>query len=231
MPRPRRRGLTLKEEQAAMADDTTTTEQTADDTTPTEATVTPTTRRASATETGDDGEDTLGTPGKAALEKERRRAREAERAKREAERARRDLERKLKEFEDRDKTQAEKAAERAAEAEKRLQALAERAVRAEVRALAVADFADPSDAIAFLGDLSSYTDEDGEIDSERIKSDLADLLERKPHLAKKPPAEPEKRRPPAPDMTQASSANKPSSSSPAEQFAGFLNARLRGSRR
>jgi hypothetical protein len=214
-----------------MADDTTT-EQTADDTTPkpTPATVPPAAKRTSATEPADDGEDTLGTPGKAALVKERRRALEAERAKREAEKGRKDLERRLKEFEDRDKSEAEKAAERAAGAEKRIQVLLDRAVKAEVRALAVADFADPADAIAFL-DLSAYADDDGEIDSERIKADLADLLERKPHLAKKPPAEPEKRRPPAPDMTQASSANKPSSSSPADEFAGFLNARLRGSSR
>src|SRR5690606_24279189 len=82
-------------------------------------------------------------------------------------------------------------AARAAEAEQRVQALTERAVRAEVRAVAAADFADPADAVAFL-DLSAYVDDDGEIDSDRIKADLADLLERKPHLAKAA-AEPEKR--------------------------------------
>lgn len=216
---------------AAMADDTPVTEQTVDDTTPEAATVPATARRASATDPDIDGEEQLGAPGKAALEKERRRAREAERARREAEKARRELERKLKEFEDRDKSEVEKAAERAAAAEQRMRALLDRAVKAEVRALAVSDFADPADAIAFL-DLSSYVDEDGEIDSERIKADLADLLERKPHLAKKAPAEPEKRRPPAPDMTQASSANKPSSSNPEDIFAGFLRSRLQsGSRR
>jgi len=208
-----------------MADDTTTTpEQTADDTTPTPATVPPARRRVTATDTADHGEETLGDAGKAALEKERLRARAAERTLREAERARRDLEKKIKQFEDRDKTEAERIAARAAEAEQRVQALTERAVRAEVRAVAAADFADPADAVAFL-DLSAYVDDDGEIDSDRIKADLADLLERKPHLAKAA-AEPEKRRP-APDMTQASSANSQRSSNPADEFAGFLNSRLR----
>lgn len=205
-------------------DDTTTPEQTADDDATPEQDAASTAQQVPATDTTEPGEDKLGESGKSALEKERRRAREAERTLREAERARRDLEKKIKQFEDRDKSEIERAAERAADAEKRMQALTERAVRSEVRALAAEGFKDSADAIAFL-DLSAYVDDDGEIDSERIKADLADLLERKPHLAKAA-AEPEKRRP-APDMTQASSANKQRSSTPADEFAGFLNARLR----
>jgi hypothetical protein len=205
-----------------MADDTNPTEQPTDDT-PTGDIVEPA-QKDSAKEPGQGDEGTLGTSGKAALEQERRARREADRARREAERARKDLERQLREFQDREKTDAEKAVARAEGAEQRVAGLLQRAVRAEVRALAVEKFADVDDAIAFLN-LASYADEDGEIDAEQIKADLADLLERKPHLAKKAP-EPEKRKP-APDRTQASSANSPRSSSPEDEFAGFIKSRLR----
>ncbi|MEV7013279.1 hypothetical protein [Streptosporangium sp. NPDC051022] len=201
-----------------MADDSTT-EQNNDSTT-----VEPT-AEASATETSRSDNSTLGETGKTALQEERRARREADRALREAARAQKELERKLQEFEDRDKSDLEKVTARAEGAESRVQGLITKAVRAEVRALATAKFADPADAIAFL-DLSSYADEDGEIDAERIQTDLADLLERKPHLAKKvPQPEPEPKRP-APDRTQASSANSPRSSNPVDEFAGFIQSRL-----
>jgi hypothetical protein len=204
-----------------MADNDNTAEH-ADDTAP-EGDVEPTTEEDSATETTQGDEGKLGESGKAALEQERKARREADRARREAERARRDLETQLKEFQDREKTDAEKAVARAEGAEQRVAGLLQRAVRAEVRALAAAKFEDSEDAIAFLN-LASYADDEGEIDAEQIKADLADLLERKPHLAKKMPAEPDKRRTPAPDRTQASSANASRTSSPEEMFAGFLKA-------
>ncbi|MFB9248542.1 hypothetical protein ACFFWE_09910 [Sphaerisporangium melleum] len=206
-----------------MADNDNPTEH-ADDTVP-QGDVDPNPGEGSATEPADDGDGKLGNAGKAALEHERKARREAERAKREAIRAHRDLERQLREIQDREKSDQERAVARAEGAEKRVAGLLTRAVRAEVKALAASQFADIEDAIAFL-DLASYSDEDGEIDVEQIKSDLAELLERKPHLAKKTtPVEPERRRP-APDRTQASSANSPRSSNPEDVFAGFIKSRL-----
>lgn len=208
-----------------MADDTTT-EHDDSASTAVEPTV-----EGSATETSRSDDSTLGSTGKAALEQERKARRDADRALREASRAQRDLERQLKEFQDRDKSDIEKAITRAEGAEGRVQGLITRAVRAEVRASAAAKFADPEDAMAFL-DLSAYSDADGEIDAAQIKADLDDLLERKPHLAKKAEAaEPDKRRPPAPDRTQASSANASRSTTPADEFAGFISSRLPQGRR
>lgn len=59
-----------------------------------------------------------------------------------------------------------------------------RIVQAEVRALAADTFADASDAIPNV-DLSAYeVNDDGTVDIEAIKADLADVLKKKPHLAK-----------------------------------------------
>jgi hypothetical protein len=138
--------------------------------------------------TGDDGKP-LGESGKAALDKERT-------ARKEAERRARDAEKKVAQFEDASKSDLEKAASRAEQAEQRAQALIDRTVKAEIRAAAADTFADPSDAAAFL-DLADYAGEDGEVDTDRIKSDLADLLKRKPHLAKGPA-----RKGPKPDPSQ-----------------------------
>ena len=57
-------------------------------------------------------------------------------------------------------------------------------VGSAIEALAAKDFADPDDAARNL-DLSEYeVDDDGRVDRNRIKVDLADLLKRKPHLRK-----------------------------------------------
>lgn len=98
------------------------------------------------------------------------------------------------------KTAEQKAQEAAAAAEKRAEALTTRAVKAEVKALA-ADFADPEDAGAFL-DIKKYATADGDVDTEAIKADLADLLARKPHLGKSPES-----RLPAPNPAQGSSGS------------------------
>ena len=98
---------------------------------------------------------------------------------------------KFDELEASQKTETEKLAQRVEEAEKRAVQLRDRAVKAEVKALA-ADFADPSDAALFL-DLTKYAGE-GDIDTDAIKTDLADLLKTKPHLAKA--------RTPVPDLHQ-----------------------------
>ena len=97
-------------------------------------------------------------------------------------------------------TELEKAQAAAKTNAERAQALVTRATQAEIRALA-SEFADPSDAVAFLAD-KKYAGDDGEIDTEQIKADLADLLTRKPHLGKQPTS-----RVPAPNPAQGSSAS------------------------
>lgn len=132
-----------------------------------------------------------------------------------------DLARQVAEFEKAKLTEQERTAQELAEAREHADRLRSRAVRSEVRALAAADFADPEDAAAFL-DLGAYVDETGDVDSERIKADLADLLERKPHLAR-----PEGPRRPAPDPTQGSSGNGRPSSDPGDMFAAWVNKALK----
>jgi hypothetical protein len=133
-------------------------------------------------------DDALGEPGKKALAEERA-------ARKAAEKALAEREAKLKEFEDRDKTEAEKLAARAAAAEKAAQTATARAVQFEVKALADG-WADREDAVLHLGDLSRYV-KDGEVDSDAIKAELTAVLGRKPHLAATPTS-----RTPAPDPSQ-----------------------------
>ncbi|GIG63620.1 hypothetical protein Lfu02_79920 [Longispora fulva] len=99
---------------------------------------------------------------------------------------------RLAELEAAQQTDAERLTQRAADAEARAQAATARAVVAEVKALA-GMFADPDDAVALLGSLDGYADAAGDIDTDAIGADLADLLVRKPHLAK--PAGPRTPRP------------------------------------
>lgn len=143
---------------------------------------------ASATDTSTGG-DQLGDGGKKALDTERA-------ARKDAEKRARDLERKVKAFEDANKSDLDKAASRAEQAEQRAQQLIDRTVKAEIRAAAASSFADPSDAAAFL-DTTAYVGEDGDVDADKIKADLADLLKRKPHLGKTP-----ERKGPRPDPSQ-----------------------------
>jgi hypothetical protein len=122
------------------------------------------------------GDAPLGPAGEKALAEWKQRAKAAERESR-TNAAR------LQEIEDRDKSEVQKAGERATKAEQRATAMVERAARAEVRALAASSFADPSDAAAFLN-LGDFVDDEGDIDSKGIEKALADLLKRKPHLGK-----------------------------------------------
>ncbi|MFI1580022.1 hypothetical protein [Embleya sp. NPDC020630] len=161
---------------------------------------------AAATETTEDdepeGADQLGDKGKQALDRMK-----AERAaaKKEAADAKREaaaLARKVADFEDRDKSELEKATAKAEASAARADKATQRAVLAEVKA-AAADFADAEDAAAFL-DLTRYTDDAGDIDTEAIRTDLDALLQRKPHLRKATAAiEPEKKTP-RPDPGQGS---------------------------
>jgi hypothetical protein len=111
----------------------------------------------------------------------KRRARDNEaRAKANAEKAKKfdEAERARLSTEERLAAEAKESADKAAKAQAR-------AVRAEVRALAD-DFADREDAILNLGDLSRFVDESNEINLESIKTELTDVLNRKPHLKKTP---------------------------------------------
>lgn len=112
---------------------------------------------------GDEGEPKgtdLGDAGKKALDAERREKRAAE--KRAAE-----LEARLKEFEDRDKTEAQKLAERAEKAERDLAAIQQNALRAEV---ALEKGLTPSQAKRLIG----ATREELEADADELLKDLGD---------------------------------------------------------
>ncbi|MFE5771438.1 hypothetical protein ACFQ7O_24095 [Streptomyces sp. NPDC056485] len=117
----------------------------------------------------------LGPAGEKALTEWKTRAKTGEKALAEATA-------RLKEFEDAQKTETEKLAERATAAEQREAAATRLAVASKVEALAVGTFEDPEDAIGSLDPAAFITD--GVIDTEAIKTALAQLLERKPHWAK-----------------------------------------------
>lgn len=89
--------------------------------------------------------------------------------------------RKLADLETAQQTEAEKLAAKADAAEKRAADLIARTAKAEVKALADG-FADRDDAVLMLGDLSAYVT-DGDVDTEAIKTALAEVLSKKPHLA------------------------------------------------
>jgi hypothetical protein len=84
-------------------------------------------------------------------------------------------------------TEAQRAEAAAKAAQDRADALLQRAAKAEAKSLA-ADFADPEDALVFLGDVTRFASDSGDIDADAIRSELSDLLARKPHLAKGTPA-------------------------------------------
>jgi len=157
-----------------------------------------------------EGADKLGDAGKKALEAMKR---ERAAAKQEAAAAKKQLAAltaKVQEFEDRDRTELEKATAKAERLADQAAKATARAVAGEVKVHAVGQFADPTDAVdVLMRDASKYVDASGEIDSEAIQSDLAELLERKPHWGKQPeptPAapqpDPERPRQPRPDPSQ-----------------------------
>lgn len=148
-----------------------------------------------------EGADKLGDEGKRALDRMKADKAAARKVAAAEKKRADDLAKKVAEFEDRDKSEADKLTSRAEAAEKRAAAATARAVKAEVRALAAGEYADPEDAAAFL-DLTQYAT-DGDVDTETLQSDLADLLERKPHLRKQSAvAEPEPKKGPKPDPSQ-----------------------------
>jgi len=107
---------------------------------------------------------------------------------------------KLAAIEDEQKTEAEKLVAAKDAAEARAAAALSRAVAAEIKVLASVDFADPTDAESAIK-AADYVDDKGDIDTEGIKTRLAELLEAKPHW-RKAPAEPPKPKAPKPDPGQ-----------------------------
>ncbi|MGW0905034.1 hypothetical protein [Streptomyces sp. NPDC002853] len=136
----------------------------------------------------------------------------------------------LQAIKDAEKSESERLNDQLTAAQEQIAKTRQRLVRSQVTALAGvatdgrAAFADPADAFGEL-DLNSYIDGDGDIDEAAIEADLQALLERKPHWAKAQPLEGPRR--PAPDRTQASGANKQRTLNPADEFAGFIQARLK----
>jgi hypothetical protein len=175
-----------------------------------------------ATETVEDpeGADQLGDKGKKALDAMKARIKaERERASKELATLRKQAAEqaaRLAEFEDQDKTEKEKLTARAERSDKLAAEATARAVKAEVRALSVDAFADPSDAADVLTrDTAKYVGADGDIDVDAIRTDLEDLLERKPHWRKPEPVTPvaESKKPvkpkPKPDPSQGGRGDKP----------------------
>lgn len=142
-------------------------------------------------EGGEEPAKDLGEAGKKALERMK-----AERAaaKKEAAAAKKqaaELARKVQEFEDAKKSDLEKATSQAERAQTQAAKAVARAVSAEVKVAASGQFADPTDAVdVLMREPAKYVDADGEIDTDLIAADLADLLERKPHWGVPAPADP-----------------------------------------
>ncbi|MFK4277958.1 hypothetical protein ACI2LD_17815 [Enterococcus casseliflavus] len=146
----------------------------------------------------------LGDEGKRALDRMKA---DRSAAKREAAAEKRradELAAKVAEFEDRDKSELERATAKAERLEAAAATATARAVKAEVRALATG-FTDIDDAVVNLqSKMAGYADADGNVDTDAIEADLAEVLERKPHLRKAAaaPVDPEKPKGPKPDPGQ-----------------------------
>lgn len=116
---------------------------------------------------------------------------------------------------------ANAADERIRAVEERFTAFQTRAARSEIRALAATNFRDAEDAVVYL-DPAGYIDDQGEIDTQQIETDLADLLKRKPHLGRTEDGP----RTPRPDLSQGSAGRGAASSDPKAAFGAFLGQRL-----
>lgn len=99
------------------------------------------------------------------------------------------------------------------------------AVSSRIEAIAAADFADPSDAVTAIGDVTQFLDAGGQIDDAAIREQLAAVLERKPHWRRAEGSAPVLPRIPAPNPAQGVST--PGQGSAAEQFAALVRGQLR----
>jgi len=98
------------------------------------------------------------------------------------------------------------------------------AVSSRVETLAADQFADPSDALAAISDPGKYLGAGGEIDENAIRTDLAAVLEKKPHW-RKPEGTPGPRIP-APNPAQGSGVDGRAANDPATQFAALIQQQL-----
>lgn len=98
------------------------------------------------------------------------------------------------------------------------------AVGSRIEALAAAAFADPSDAVSSL-DPAAYLDAGGQINDQQIQTDLAALLERKPHW-RKPDGTSAGPRPPAPNPAQGTGGAP--ANDPAAVFGAIVRNQLGG---
>ncbi len=123
----------------------------------------------------------LGDAGKKALDEERN-------ARKTAEKQARDAQAELDKIRASSMSDQEKAVA-PAKAEGRDEALKtanERLVRAEVKAAAAGKLADPGDALGLLGDLTTFIDKTGDVDTKAITSAIDELVKTKPYLSAKP---------------------------------------------
>lgn len=137
-----------------------------------------------------------------------------------------DAKRKLVEF-DRLEAATKTELERKTEEVTRWQSEAEKwrsaSVSSTIQALAAAEFADPTDAVNAL-DPAKYLDAGGTVNSDAIRADLADLLDRKPHYRRGGDVVPGPRVP-APNSAQGAGSR--ATADPAGEFAALLQAGLR----
>lgn len=130
--------------------------------------------------------ETLGDPGKKALQAERE-------ARKTAERELRDLRARIEAMEDaQNRTAEERAAleqQRAIEREA-LSKANDRILAAELRAAAKGVLADPGDALTFIDRTQFEVTDDGRVDTDAITDAVKDLISKKPYLAARsePPA-------------------------------------------
>ena len=127
-----------------------------------------------------------------------------------------------KQLEEASKTELQRAQEELARWQTEAGTWRTAAVSSRVETLAASDFADPSDAIAAIGDPSKYLDAGGLIDEDAIKADLAALLDKKPHWRRPEQGAPVPRIP-APNPAQGSGSNGAVPDDPAQAFAAFLS--------
>lgn len=126
-----------------------------------------------------EGAESLGDPGKQALDRMKAQ-RNAERDRAKAAEAERDA---LKALIDGKESEHAAEVERQKAKDEALAAANQRILSAELRAAAKGKLADPADAGLFI-DLDSFeVGDDGEVDTDALNSAIDDLLARKPHLA------------------------------------------------
>jgi hypothetical protein len=135
---------------------------------------------------------------------------------------------KLEEFEKSQQTEAEKAAQARADAEKRATdleaALRHKTVESALITAAAGKLADPKDAVLYLGDKLEL-DETGQVDPTAVAQLVDGLLSEREYLA----AKTSDGRPavPRPNTAQGTSGT-PATADPAQQFASILSSRLQG---